>query len=101
MNCYSLRLGLGLALTAAIIAFCMASPALAFFPPDNVVPKIVVPPPPPVQPNVPPPDHCCGCDCPPPPGPHVQTPEPMTIITSLIGASILGGLGLRKRLLGK
>ena len=101
MNRYSLRIGLGLALTAAIIAFCMASPALAFFPPDNVNPKIVVPPPPPVIPDTPPPEHCCGCDCPPPPGPHVRTPEPMTIITSLIGVTILGGLGLRKRLFGK
>jgi hypothetical protein len=101
MNRYSLRIGLGLALLAAIVAFCMASPALAFFPPDNVSPKIVVPPPPPIIPDTPPPEHCCCCDCPPPPGPHVRTPEPMTIITSLIGVSILGGLSLRKRLWGK
>jgi hypothetical protein len=102
MNRHSLRIGLGLALVIGMTALCISSPAHAFFPPDNVSPKIVVPPPPPINPDVPPPNNnCCCCDCPPPPGPHVRTPEPMTIVTSLIGLSVLGGLGLRKRLLGK
>jgi hypothetical protein len=100
MNRHSMLLGLRLGLLVALLSFSFSSPAFAFFPPDNI--NIVVPLPPPVVPNVPPPGPCCGCDCPPPPGPHVQTtPEPMTIITSLVGLSMLGGLGLRKRLLGK
>ena len=97
MNRRSLLLGLRLGVFAVLLS--MTSQALAFFPPDNIN---IVPPPPPVQPHVnPPPDHCCCCDCPPPTNPQVQTtPEPMTIVTGLIGVTMLGIFGLRKRFLG-
>ncbi|HEV3144326.1 MAG TPA: PEP-CTERM sorting domain-containing protein [Gemmataceae bacterium] len=100
MNRHSLMLGLRLAMLSALLSFAVSTPALAFFPPDNVTPHIEVPPPPPPQPQTPPPEQCCCC-CTPPPTPHVRSPEPMTLVSSLIGLTVLGGLGLRKRFLGK
>src|SRR5262249_10938863 len=99
MDRHSLMLGLRLAILTALLSMGITSPALAFFPPDPIPQNNVVPPPPPTEPHTPPPE-CCHC-CPPPPGPHVGTPEPMTVVSSLIGLSILGGYGLRKRWFGK
>jgi PEP-CTERM motif len=32
------------------------------------------------------------------PGPTVQTPEPATVVTGLVGLAMAGGFGLRKRM---
>jgi hypothetical protein len=106
-----------MALISAVLLLGSTMQARAFFPPDPVpVPHIIVipdvPPGPPAPPPgcVPPPPcdpftphhnvvpHMCGCN----PGPHInRTPEPVTIVSSLIGLSIMGGIGLRRRLMKK
>jgi hypothetical protein len=78
----------------------LASSAYALFPPPfyypPVVPKVVPAPPAPPPPviDIPPPPSppCHG------PMPHVTTtPEPATMVSALVGASMLGGYVLRRR----
>jgi len=94
---------LRLPLLVTLLSLGASTQALAFFPPDPVpVPHVIVNPPlPPTDPFVKPPGPAitpppttCGCTC-----PHVHTtPEPVTLVSSLIGLSMLGAYGLRRRL---
>jgi hypothetical protein len=66
--------------------------ALAFFfPPITVPPRPIPEPPPPVTPHLPPPPGN------PPPPPVDHAPEPATLISSALGAGLLGLYSLRRR----
>jgi MYXO-CTERM domain-containing protein len=93
------RFGIGL-VAAMVVTLGVASSAQALFPPPFYYPTEpageVTPPDPPC---VPPPP--CGSPCPPPPcggGTGVATtPEPATMISGVIGLSVLAGFALRRR----
>lgn len=98
------RFGIG-TLAAIVLSFGVAGYAHALFPPPFFYPPTGVagqpdpPEPPPVSdPGTPPP---CECPCPPPPcggGTGVATtPEPATMISGVIGLSMLAGFALRRR----
>jgi hypothetical protein len=95
------KFGLRMALLVAMLVLGLSAPCSAFFPPDVVPgppqPKVI--PPPPCDQfkhhTPPPPPQCCNCCVP----PHVHTtPEPFTLVSSLVGLTILGGYGLHRRL---
>lgn len=85
-------------------ALMLSAPALAMFPPPfynpppvrvngDPEPEIPNTPPPPTTDVPPPPDTPCTCDC-----VHTHsTPEPTTIVSALLGASVLAGYALRRR----
>jgi hypothetical protein len=87
---------------ALATALSLGAPALAMFPPPfynpppvrvNGDPSPEIPVLPPPSTNVPPPPDPCSCGCP----THTQsTPEPTTIISSLLGATMLAGYALRR-----
>lgn len=80
----------------------LAGSAFALFPPPFYYPPVVphnvpTPPiPPPPTPNIPPPPDTCCCHVPPNVNVHT-TPEPATMISVLVGGSMLGGYALRRR----
>src|SRR5262245_59116675 len=95
----------GLRRTAALglaAALMLSAPALAMFPPPfynpppvrvNGDPEPQIPdlPPPPTNDSPPPP--CTPCEC-----THTNsTPEPTTIVSALLGATVLGGYALRRK----
>ncbi len=81
--------------TAGLPAFqsnIVGPDALAFFfPPITVPPRPTPEPPPPVSPHLPPPSGN------PPPPPVDHAPEPATLISSAVGAGLLGLYSLRRR----
>lgn len=87
---------------AAALALAIPTAGFAIFPP-----VVNQPPPPPVTVTSVPPDPfkapgvtSLGEPEPPPspaPGPVVQTPEPASVVTALVGLAVAGGYGLRKR----
>jgi MYXO-CTERM domain-containing protein len=83
-------------------SLCLANSAFALFPPPFFYPTGVsagnVPPPPPPPP--PPPTNDVPPPPPPPchgPMPNASTPEPATMISGLLGVTMLGGYALRRR----
>jgi PEP-CTERM motif-containing protein len=90
-----------------VAGLCLSGSAYALFPPPfyfppvtnngNPDPELPPPPPPPVIDLPPPPTEPEPCGCPCPPVHTHATPEPTTIVSGLVGMTMLGGYVLRRK----